>query len=48
MTPVLIAFLQLTDAAPLIVAREYGFAEAEGIDLTLVRTTSWSPMGSSS
>ncbi|ANC88655.1 MULTISPECIES: CmpA/NrtA family ABC transporter substrate-binding protein [Sphingomonas] len=44
MTPVLIAFLQLTDAAPLIVAREYGFAEAEGIDLTLVRTTSWATL----
>lgn len=44
MIPVSIAFLQLTDAAPLIVARERGFAEAEGIDLTLVRTTSWATL----
>ena len=27
--------------APLVVAREQGFAEAEGLDLQLVRTTSW-------
>ncbi len=44
MTPVSIAFLQLTDAAPLVVARERGFAEAEGLDLTLVRTTSWATL----
>lgn len=44
MTPVSIAFLQLTDAAPLIVARERGFADAEGINLTLVRTTSWATL----
>ena len=41
MTPLSIAFLPLTDSAPLIVARERGFAEAEGITLTLVRDTSW-------
>jgi ABC-type nitrate/sulfonate/bicarbonate transport system substrate-binding protein len=41
MTPLSIAFLPLTDSAPLIVAREQGFAEAEGIALTLVRDTSW-------
>lgn len=41
MTPLSIAFLPLTDSAPLIVARERGFAELEGIDLTLVRDTSW-------
>ena len=35
------AFLPLTDAAPLIVARELGFAEAQGIDLHLVRESSW-------
>lgn len=44
MTPISVAFLQLTDAAPLIVARELGFAEQEGIDLTLVRTTSWATL----
>lgn len=41
MTPLSIAFLPLTDSAPLIVARERGFAEAEGIALTLMRDTSW-------
>ena len=41
MTPLAIAFLPLTDSAPLIVARERGFAEAEGIALRLVRDTSW-------
>jgi NitT/TauT family transport system ATP-binding protein len=34
-------FLPLVDAALLIAAREQGFAEAEGIALTLVRETSW-------
>lgn len=41
MTPLSIAFLPLTDSAPLIVARERGFAAAEGIDLSLIRDTSW-------
>lgn len=41
MTPIRIAFLPLTDSAVLVAARERGFAEAEGIDLTLVRDTSW-------
>ncbi len=44
MIPVSIAFLQLTDSAPLIVARERGFAEEEEIDLSLVRTTSWATL----
>lgn len=44
MIPISVAFLQLTDAAPLIVAREGGFAAAEGIDLTLLRTTSWATL----
>lgn len=44
MTPLSIAFLPLTDSAILIAAREKGFAEAEGIDLTLVRTTSWATL----
>lgn len=34
-------FMPLVDAAPLIVARELGFAAAEGIELDLVRETSW-------
>jgi len=37
-------FLPLTDAAPLIVAREIGFAEEEGIDLRLHRAPSWSTL----
>lgn len=44
MTPLSAAFLPLTDSAPLIVARAKGFAEAQGIDLTLVRTTSWATL----
>ncbi|MEO1067352.1 MAG: CmpA/NrtA family ABC transporter substrate-binding protein [Pseudomonadota bacterium] len=34
-------FLPLTDCAILVAAREIGFAEDEGIDLALVRETSW-------
>ncbi|MGD1935050.1 MAG: CmpA/NrtA family ABC transporter substrate-binding protein [Candidatus Phaeomarinobacter sp.] len=34
-------FIPLLDAAPLIVAREKGFAVREGIELDLVRETSW-------
>jgi NitT/TauT family transport system ATP-binding protein len=41
MTPLSIAFLPLTDSAVLVAARELGFAAEHGIDLTLVRTTSW-------
>ncbi|MEL7277087.1 MAG: CmpA/NrtA family ABC transporter substrate-binding protein [Pseudomonadota bacterium] len=35
-------FISLTDAAPLIIAREMGFAEEEGIALSLQREASWS------
>lgn len=41
MTTISAAFLPLTDSAPLVVARELGFAAREGIDLKLVRDTSW-------
>jgi len=34
-------FMPLLDSALLVAAREKGFAEAEGIDLLLVRETSW-------
>lgn len=34
-------FLPLLDSSILVVAREKGFAEAEAIDLTLIRETSW-------
>lgn len=43
-TPLRIAFLQLTDAAVLVAARERGFAEAEGLSLDLVRTTNWATL----
>ncbi|HVI99638.1 MAG TPA: CmpA/NrtA family ABC transporter substrate-binding protein [Sphingomonas sp.] len=44
MTTIRAAFLPLTDSAVLVAAREKGFAEAEGIDLDLVRTTSWATL----
>ena len=44
MIPVRAAFLALTDAAVLVVARERGFAEEEGIALSLVRDTSWATL----
>ncbi|WP_136634871.1 ABC transporter substrate-binding protein [Pseudooceanicola onchidii] len=37
-------FLPLTDAAPLIVAREMGFAAEEGLELSLIKATSWSSL----
>ncbi|NII57097.1 ABC transporter substrate-binding protein [Sphingomonas aerolata] len=40
-TPFRIGFLPLVDAALPILARELGFAEAEGISLDLVRDMSW-------
>ncbi len=44
MNPVAIAFLPLTDSAPLIAAREKGFAAEAGIDLILHKTTSWATL----
>lgn len=38
---VVVGFIPLLDCAPLVAAVEKGFADAEGIDLTLVRETSW-------
>lgn len=38
---VMVGFIPLLDCAPLVAAVEKGFADAEGIDLTLVRETSW-------
>ncbi|MHA6323688.1 ABC transporter substrate-binding protein [Roseivivax sp. CAU 1753] len=37
-----VAYIPLVDAAPLIIAQEMGFAEAEGIALDLVAAPSWS------
>ena len=41
LTPLRIGFLPLVDAALPILAREFGFAEAEGLELALVRDMSW-------
>ncbi|WP_439541331.1 CmpA/NrtA family ABC transporter substrate-binding protein [Hyphomicrobium sp.] len=38
---VVAGFMPLLDSAVLVVAKEKGFAATEGIDLTLVRETSW-------
>ena len=40
-TTIGIAFLPLTDCAVLAAAVERGFAEEEGLDIRLVRDTSW-------
>ncbi len=37
-----LGFIPLVDAAPLIIARELGFAREEGLSLTLHRAASWS------
>ena len=34
-------FMPLLDSALLVVAREIGFAKAEGVELSLVRESSW-------
>jgi NitT/TauT family transport system ATP-binding protein len=39
--PVTVGFLPLLDCAPLVVAAERGFAAAEGLELVLVRESSW-------
>lgn len=41
LVPVTAGFLPLLDSLILIVGKEKGFAEAEGVDLTLMRETSW-------
>jgi two-component system, oxyanion-binding sensor len=41
LTPLRIGFLPLVDAALPILAREMGFAEDEGLDLTMIRDMSW-------
>ncbi|KFI28307.1 nitrate transporter [Haematobacter massiliensis] len=42
--PLTAGFIALTDAGPLIVARELGFAEEEGLELKLSRQPSWSAL----
>jgi ABC-type nitrate/sulfonate/bicarbonate transport system substrate-binding protein len=39
--PMTVGFVPLLDCAPLVVAAERGFAAAEGLELRLVRETSW-------
>jgi two-component system, oxyanion-binding sensor len=41
LTPLDIGFIPLTDAAPLIVAQEIGFAREEGLELRFHRAGSW-------
>ena len=36
-----LGFMPLVDCAPLVVARDLGFAAAEGLEFDLVRETSW-------
>lgn len=43
-TPLTLGYIPLVDAAPLIVAREIGFAEQEGLALTLRPAPSWSTL----
>lgn len=44
LTPISAGFIPLVDAAPLIIAKELGFAEEEGLALTLVQAPSWSTL----
>lgn len=44
LTPVSAGFLPLVDAAPVIIARELGFAAEEGLNLSLTRAPSWSAL----
>ena len=39
-----VGFKPLTDSAPLIVAKELGFAEEFGVELTLSREASWATL----
>lgn len=39
-----LGFVPLTDSAPLIVAKEYGFFAAEGLDVTLQKQNSWATL----
>ena len=41
LTQITLGYVPLLDSAVLIAAQEQGFAEAEGLEFTLVRETSW-------
>ena len=42
--PLLCGFVPLVDAAPLVIARELGFAAKEGLTLELLKQPSWSAL----
>lgn len=42
--PIKAGFIPLVDAAPLVIARELGFAAEEGLDLTLTSAPSWATL----
>lgn len=44
LTPITGGFLPLLDAGPILLARELGFAEEEGLDLRIERAASWSAL----
>lgn len=44
LTPLTLGYIPLVDAAPLFIARELGFAEQEGLALTLRAAPSWSTL----
>ncbi|MGP9790838.1 CmpA/NrtA family ABC transporter substrate-binding protein [Roseinatronobacter sp. NSM] len=44
LTPLRLGFVPLLDMAPIVIAREMGFAQAEGLGLELMRAPSWSSL----
>ncbi len=44
LVPLAAGFIRLVDAAPLIIAQEIGFAEEEGLSLSLAASPSWSAL----
>lgn len=44
LTPLRVGFVPLLDMAPIVIAREMGFAQAEGLGLDLRRAPSWSSL----
>lgn len=43
-SPIRVGFIPLVDAAPLVIAKELGFAEEEGLSLDLIPAPSWSAL----
>lgn len=44
LAPLRVGFVPLLDMAPIVIAREMGFAQAEGLELELQRAPSWSSL----